>query len=87
MLSLICDDIENETAVAVQRGLNSLERHITAIQLPKDTSPNINQIFLSTIKQIMPAGEVCWKYSSPTTRLKAKGRKRGVPTGIIPHVY
>ena len=28
----------------------------------------------------------CWKYSSPTTRLKAKRRKSGVPTGVI-HVY
>ena len=33
MLSLICDNIEDETAVAVQRDMNSLERHITAIQL------------------------------------------------------
>ena len=33
MLSLICDDIEDNTAVAVQRDLNSLERHITTIQL------------------------------------------------------
>ena len=35
MLSLICNDIEDETAVAVQRDLNSLERHITIIQLRK----------------------------------------------------
>ena len=27
----------------------------------------------------------CWKYSS-TTRLKAKRRKSGVPTGVI-HIY
>ena len=33
MLSLICDDVEDDTAVAVQRDFNSLERHITAIQL------------------------------------------------------
>ena len=32
MLSLICED---ETAIAVQRDLNSLERHITIIQLRK----------------------------------------------------
>ena len=30
--------------------------------------------------------QYCWKYSSPTTRLKAKRRKSGVPTGVI-HVY
>ena len=35
MLSPICEDIEDETAVAVQRDLNNLECHITAIQLRK----------------------------------------------------
>ena len=31
MLSLICDDIEDEVAVAVHEDLNSFERHITVI--------------------------------------------------------
>ena len=34
----------------------------------------------------LPLPLLCWKYSSPTTRLKAKRRQSGVPTGVI-HVY
>ena len=45
MLSLICNDIEDETAVAVQRDLNSLERHITAIQLRKTNRQTSIKIF------------------------------------------
>ena len=45
MLSLICDDIEDETAVAVKGDLNSLERHITTIQLPKKPKHQSNHSF------------------------------------------
>lgn len=35
MLSLISDDIEDQTAIAIQRDLHSLERHISVLQLRK----------------------------------------------------
>ena len=34
MLSLICD-VEDDTAIAVQRDLHNLERHISVLQLRK----------------------------------------------------
>ena len=34
MLSLICD-VEDDTAIAVQRGLHNLERHISVLQFRK----------------------------------------------------
>ena len=41
MLSLICDDIQDDTAVAVQRDFNSLERL---------SSPEIHTILFTTTK-------------------------------------
>ena len=35
MLSLISDDIEDQTVIAIQRDLHSLERHISVLQLRK----------------------------------------------------
>ena len=49
MISLVCENVQDNTAVAVQRDLNSLERYITAIQLRNAHHQTSIKSFLSPL--------------------------------------